>query len=136
MGEYSYIFKTLSDLCYVLEIKWDLGIRTRTLYRKKDKAGLQKLVQDYALLLARLQVFYDSFALLWAKENKAFGWEVQDARLGGLERRIKTCKKTLERYLSSEMEIIEELEVDILPTGKVDILENRHDMSSTKSHLI
>ena len=135
-GEYGYIFKALSDLCYVLEIKWDLGIRTRTLYRGGDRAGLAALVKDYALLLTRLQAFYHSFYELWHKENKPFGWEVQDVRLGGLECRIKTCKKTLERYLSGEIEKIEELEVDILPTGRVDILENCYDLSVTRSNLI
>ena len=135
MGEYSYLFKNLSNLCYVLDLKWDLGIRTRKCYRENDREGLQKIVQDYAVLLTRLKVFHASFAELWEKENKAFGWEVQDARLGGLERRLKTCKKTLERYLSNEIDCIEELTADILPTGRVDILENRHDMSATKSHL-
>lgn len=136
MGEYSYLFKTLSDLCYVLDIKWDLGVRTRKVYREKDLEGLKKLLSDYSLLLTRLKVFYQSFAELWQRENKAFGWEVQDVRLGGLERRIKTCKKMLEKYLSSEIETIEELEEDILPTGRVDILENRYDMTVTRSNLL
>lgn len=134
--EYDYIFKTLSDLCYVLELKWNLGIRTRSLYRKGDREALALLVKDYALLLSRLNVFYKSFYTLWHKENKPFGWEIQDARLGALERRLKTCKETLEKYLLGELDKIEELEEDILPTGKVDILENNYDWSLSRSNLI
>ena len=49
------------------------------------------------------------------KENKPFGWEIQDARLGGLMQRLKTCHNRLIAYLRGDLERIEELEEEILP---------------------
>ena len=49
-----------------------------------------------------------------SKENKPQGWEIQDARLGGLIRRIKTCRERLQKYLTGRIEKIDELEEEIL----------------------
>jgi hypothetical protein len=134
-GEYAYIFKYMADLCSFLAVKADLGIKTRAAYRSGDKAAIKAIVKDYNLALTRLKTFYHSFYNVWHTENKPFGWEVQDIRLGGLERRIKTCKSVLERYLAGELSHIDELDADVLPTGKVDILENRFDFIVTRNVL-
>ena len=134
-GEYAYIFKYMADLCSFLAVKADLGIKTRAAYRSDDKVALKAIVKDYNLALTRLKTFYHSFYNVWHTENKPFGWEVQDIRLGGLERRIKTCKSVLERYLKGELSRIDELDADVLPTGKVDILENRFDFIVTRNVL-
>ncbi len=115
VGEYGYIFETLSALCEVLEIKADLGIRTRKAYAKKDKQALKALSEEYAVCLARLENFYAKFKALWHKENKGFGFEVHDARLGGVMLRLKSCKERLLAYVNGEIEGIEELEAEILP---------------------
>ena len=134
-GEYAYVFEYLACLCSFLEVKAGLGIRTRAAYRKGDRAALQAVVKEYGAAIARLHRFHKAFYNVWHVENKAFGWEVQDVRLGGVERRLKTCKKALEAYLAGELDKLEELEADILPTGKVDILENRFDYIVTRSNL-
>ena len=134
-GEYAYVFEYLASLCSFLEIKAGLGIRTRAAYRKGDRALLQAIVKEYGVAIARLHRFHKAFYNVWHTENKAFGWEVQDVRLGGVERRLKTCKTALEDYLAGKIEKLEELEADILPTGKVDILENRFDYIVTRSNL-
>ena len=46
---------------------------------------------------------------------KPQGWEIQDARLGGLIQRINTCQLRLKAYLSGKLERLEEMEEDILP---------------------
>ena len=51
---------------------------------------------------------------MWHRENKSFGWEVFDVRLGGLKQRLKTCRATLESYANGEQETIEELEEEVL----------------------
>ena len=115
-GEFKYIFDCLSRLCSVLEIKADLGVRTRRAYKEGDKRTLSVLAkEDYAVLPGRIKAFYEAFKELWVKENKGFGFEVQDARLGGLILRVLSCKEKLEAYLSGKIEKIEELEEDILP---------------------
>ncbi len=134
-GEFAYIFRYLAELCSFLEIKACLGIKTRDLYRANDLSGLKMLVGEYDEACSRLESFYQAFYTVWHKENKSFGWEVQDIRLGGLERRLRTCKNTLTEYLDGKIDKIEELEEDILPTGKVDILENRLSYIATRSNL-
>lgn len=49
------------------------------------------------------------------RENKSFGWEIQDARLGGVMLRIRSCKERLEEYISGKIPAVEELDEDILP---------------------
>lgn len=51
-------------------------------------------------------------------ENKPFGFEVQDARLGGLMQRTKGCMERLQAFADSEIKEISELGEDILdPVG-------------------
>ena len=61
---------------------------------------------------------------MWHKENKTFGWEIQDARIGGLIQRVKTCARRINDYLTGKLENIEELEVDILAITKDRIYGN------------
>ena len=115
MKEYSYLFETMSALCDVLDIKAELGVKTRKAYKANDKQSLECLVNDYQELVKRLENFHELFYNLWHKENKPQGWEIQDARLGGLMQRIKTCAKRLRAYLEGEIDDLEELEETILP---------------------
>ena len=114
-GEYSYLFETLAALCSVLELKADLGVRTRKAYLAGDLEALAQTAKDYPEIICRLEVFHRAFCHQWHKENKPNGWEIQDARLGGLMQRLKTCYNRLTAYLSGELERIEELEEEILP---------------------
>jgi hypothetical protein len=116
-GEFSYIFDSLAKLCSVMDIKYDLSLRTRKAYKAGDKKTLATIVAEFAELEKRLVVFHDAFYLLWHKENKPQGWEVQDARIGGLMQRVATCRKRLQAYLAGELAKIEELEEEILPHG-------------------
>ena len=115
-GEYAYIFRCLSKLCSVMEIKADLGVRTRKAYKEGNRGTLAVLAkEDYAVLPGRIKAFFDSFRELWFKENKPFGFEVQEARLGGLMLRVSSCRERLEAYLAGKIDRIEELEEKILP---------------------
>ncbi len=116
-GEFGYIFESLSALCSVLDIKYDLGMRIRRAYRDKDCAELGKIVEDMRVLSDRLNKFYTAFAKLWFTENKPFGFEVQEARLGGLMLRIRSCRERIENYIHGKIESVPELEEDILPYG-------------------
>ncbi len=131
-GEYGYIFEALSDLCNALSIKIELGAKTRKYYKENQKSYLQALVGDYDKLVKYLKKFHSSFYNLWHKENKPFGWEVQDARLGGLIQRVTTCKQRLTDYLNGKLANIPELEEEILDYGEV---QNNlyHNIISTSS---
>lgn len=118
-GEWGYLFKSLRALCDVLEVKFDLGVKTRKAYKANDRSALKKLAEaDYAELLNRLDIFYDAFEEFWTTEKKPFGFEVQDIRLGGVKQRVAHCKRRLENYLTGKEESIPELEEEILqPLG-------------------
>ena len=117
-GEFSYIFECLSSLCSVMELKADLGIRTRAAYRSGDREAVAALLPDYRETISRLEIFYKRFKTLWFRENKPFGWEVHDARLGGLMMRIRSCEERLSEYAEGRISTIEELEEEILPFGE------------------
>ena len=113
--EYGYLFYVLAALCKALSKKARLGVKTRAAYARKDKQALQELVKDYEKSIRYVKEFHEALFALWHKENKPFGWEVQDMRLGGLITRLKTCKKRLQSYISGETERIDELEEELLP---------------------
>jgi hypothetical protein len=114
-GEYSHLFDTLAKLCDVLSIKYDLGIKLRKAYKAGDKAELKELAGKIGLTADKVREFYKALRYQWFKENKTYGFEVQDIRLGGLETRLRSCKEMLEDYLSGKTQSIFELEEELLP---------------------
>lgn len=114
---FGYVFRTLAALCDVLEIKYDLGVRTRRAYKAGERAALGALVSDYAALEKRLKRFYRLFLAQRERECKPNGFEKQDIRLGGLMQRVAHCRRTLSEYLAGKRADIPELEEEILPFG-------------------
>lgn len=114
--EFGYIFEMGYRLSRVLEIKCELGIKARTLYKNGDKVGLKALADnDIKTLIKRVDEFYNAFKTLWYKENKSFGFEVQDIRLGGLKCRLTHVRQILLDCAEGKSDKIEELEIPILP---------------------
>jgi hypothetical protein len=113
--EYAYLYESMACLCDVLTVKFNLGNRTRALYAAGDKEGLCALAEnDYTKTIALLEKFYETYRKQWYNFNKTYGFEIQDARLGGLERRLKNCKERLLAYANGEIAAIEELEEEII----------------------
>ncbi len=113
--EYGFLFTTMKTLCEVLAVKYDLGVRTRMAYFAKDgKQELQHLLADYDELAVRTERFYRAFREQWLWENKPQGFEVHDARLGGLLQRIRHCRKRILDYIEEREGCIAELEEDVL----------------------
>lgn len=120
-GEFSYLFKTAADLCSLMALKFDIGVRTREVYKNGDKAELLRLIADYKKMIKRAETFYNTFKTQWFKENKPHGFDVQDIRLGGLIMRMKSCMDRLYRLYNGEITVIPELEeeiLDIYPTKR------------------
>ncbi|MCQ2449351.1 MAG: beta-N-acetylhexosaminidase [Clostridia bacterium] len=112
--EYGVMFESLYRLCRLLEVKYDIGVKTRTAYQNGDRKALSELLGLYDENIIRLQEFYDAFEKRWMWENKPHGFDVMDIRLGGLRQRFIHAKQRIERYLNGEIEKIEELEEPIL----------------------
>ncbi len=114
-GEFGYIFNTLAALSRTLYYKYELTVKTRKAYKENNKTLLEKIVKnDYKKLLKCLDEFYEAFRYQWYKENKPYGFEVQDYRIGGLKQRLLNGKRIILEYLEGKIEKIEELEEDIL----------------------
>ena len=62
----------------------------------------------------KLNVFHRALRTQWYEENKAFGFEVQDIRLGGLKARLEQAVLTVNDYLEGRIDEIEELAADRL----------------------
>jgi hypothetical protein len=105
---FSYIFDMLAKLCAVMEIKYELGVKTRRAYQEGDKRTLRLLAEnDYVEVQKRLYEFSDAFNLFWEKENKTSGAEVEDLRLGGLIRRSEHCRRLILRHVNEGLKIAE-----------------------------
>ncbi len=114
-GEWRQLFETQKALCEVLEVKAELGARTRKVYAAWKESGsgageLENLLSDYRELLERLERFYRVYKTQWFGENKPHGFDVQDIRLGGLIRRVQSCMDRLEALRHGSIRVIEELE--------------------------
>ncbi len=113
-SQYAYLFESSSALCELMSVKYGLGARTRAAYQSKDEKALAALVEEYQRCEWLLEKFYAAYRKVWYKENKPHGFDVQDLRLGGLARRLRSCKERLEEYLSGEEKSIPELEEKLL----------------------
>lgn len=113
-SKFEYIFRSMSALCEVLTIKFDLGIRTRRCYKERDFKGLKTLVKDYKKTEKLLEEFYKNFKTQWYTDNKPHGFDVQDIRLGGLMQRLKNCRQRLTLFISKKIDKIDELEEELL----------------------
>lgn len=111
-----YVLKTQASLCRVLQDKANLGMVIRTAYDAGDREKLREIAKEaIPQLLGKLDRFYQDFRKQWMSENKAFGFEVQSLRIGGLRQRILEVQQRLEEYLSGEIAEIDELEKPVLP---------------------
>ncbi len=112
--DFGYIYEVLAKLCKALSYKYDLGVRVREAYQVRDEQRLRAVVGDFKKTEKAVQELYEVFCALWHKENKPHGFEVQDARFGGLLQRLKHCRIRLQNYLDGKEESLPELEENLL----------------------
>ncbi len=106
----AYLFETAYRLCEVLALKATLHIDILKAYNANDRAALKKATARIDKILPRLNAFYEAFRSQWDIENKPQGFEVQDARLGGLAQRLAHIKEILKSYLSGKISSIAALD--------------------------
>ncbi len=113
-GEYSYIFETLSKLCFVLEIKAEICNKTRDAYNNKNNNEIDSVISDYKKMIKRTEDFYKTFKKQWFTENKPHGFDVQDIRIGGLIYRMRSCLDRLTEYRNGNIKNIPELDEELI----------------------
>ena len=130
-----YLFDTQAKLCRVLSVKYELGVKTRAAYKAGDKAELSRLArEEYTELSKLLRAFYKSFKKQWMHENKACGFEVQEARLGAMMLRTESCKERLLDFASGALLEIPELDEEILLFNSTEFGKTIYYNSFTKSY--
>lgn len=111
---FSPLFASMAAYAEVMSVKYDLGVKTRSVYKSGDKKALEELISVYKNAVLRLKKFLQRFRERWLNENKPFGLEVHETRIGGLIARMESCKNRLKDF-SEKGIAIEELEEEILP---------------------
>lgn len=114
-GEYAYLFESLAALCDVLSVKVTICTRTRRAYESGDRAELDSVIADYKKMIKLTKRFYYAFRRQWFTDNKPHGFDIQDARLGGLIGRMQSCLERLCAYRDGSISSIAELEETIVP---------------------
>ena len=114
-SKFNYVFEVAKDLCECLSHKVVIGKNIRQAYKDNNKKKLAELIDELAVIKELVQKFHASFRKQWDKENKPFGFEVTDGRIGFLLQRIDTASLKLKEYLEGSVDNIPELEEDILP---------------------
>jgi hypothetical protein len=113
---YSRLYENAACLCDVLSKKLPLAKKTRALYEQGDKQGLLALAEgDYTDCIRLVDIFHKSFRRQWYSINKTYGFEIHDARLGGLKCRLESCKERLLDYANGVIPEIAELTEPLLP---------------------
>ena len=121
-GEGSYfepIFKSQYALCEVLKYKYDLGLELHEAYKAKDFLKLRKLDKRIGRCISKLNLFYKAFFELYLWENKPYGFEVQDIRIGGLIQRLKGIRLRINDFLDDKVDSIPELEEDFVKVFEI-----------------
>lgn len=111
---FGYLFEMAAAHSDLLSYKYDLGKKTRDLYKANNKEKLKEILSEYDIVLEKINVFYEKFKVVWFKECKPNGFETHDVRIGGLKQRIIHCKERLIKYINSEIDSIPELEEELL----------------------
>lgn len=109
------LFETQAALCSLLELKSSIGIEIREAYLSGDKERLGKYADTLLPeIKERALRFMNVYKLQWMQENKIFGLDVFDLRMGGLLQRIEVAIQRIGQYVLGEVENLEELNEPIL----------------------
>ena len=130
--KWSYLFDCYAKLSAAIATKYELGCKTREAYKAGDKEALLRLAkEDYTRLYKQLHDYLPAFRKQWYTENKTYGFDAQEIRVGGLIARVDSCKRRLLDYCAGKIGGIEELEEELLPFVETD----EYDKIATASTL-
>lgn len=113
--EFAHLFTVSGRLSAVLEQKWNLGVRLKAAYEGGDQAVLRQIAEvELPRLREKVEALRKAHREQWMSIYKPFGWEVIDARYGGVLARLETTQVRLLQYIDGAIDRIEELEVERL----------------------
>ena len=113
-NENAYLVQSMLALAKLLKVKTEIQLAFKTAYKNKDEIALREISEKLTLLVGLVQEFYNKIIYQWERENKPFGCECIDLKLGGLLQRTKHTKKRLDDYLAGKADGLPELEKETL----------------------
>lgn len=114
-NEFSYLFKAAEMLCRALALKATLSLDIRSAYHNKDMESLKEIAAvRIPATIAAVNDYIEAARNEWYIDNKTFGFDVIEIRLGGLKERLNSTKLRLEAYLNGDVDNIEQLDEPLL----------------------
>ena len=124
-GELEYLFQYQRQLIKVLKIKCNLGIAITKAYREQKREELEKQLGILLNLKEEVHNLKELAMQVWYKNNKPFGFDSLDLKLGGVVARIDTAIKRISMYVDHKIDKIEELEEERLMYKGQDVSEKK-----------
>ncbi len=116
-NQFGYMFKTSAALCAVLSLKATLSLEIRSAYKSGHSEALREICDKrIPELLGALENYLITAREEWFYDNKTFGFDVVELRIGGLKERLRSVKLLLAKYLDGSLDQIEQLEQELLHT--------------------
>lgn len=115
-GEFAPMFRFYAGIASVLALKADLGVRLVDAYRAGDRDAVRDLAEaTIPEVRARVSRLREAHRARWHALHQPFGWEVIDARYGGLLMALDTARSRAVAWLDGAIDAIPELEAPRLP---------------------
>ncbi len=109
------IFTIPAQLCRVLSVKSEIGLKLKKAYDEKNTGVLGKLNTDLIWLKDALETLRKEHRRVYFECNKPLGFDLLDVRYGGVIMRVDTAISRINDYLEGKIDRIEELEQERLP---------------------
>lgn len=126
--EYAPMFAYYRELARTAALKCVWHNRAAVAVRAHDREAVRQLGTLADELIGQLRTLSEVWSALWYQDNKPFGFEVLDIRLGGCINRFYTAKNRLRAFAEGELADLEELTCEKLPYLRND--ENEIEGSS------
>lgn len=117
-GRFAYLFDYYRLFAKILISKCDMGKRLSDAYNAHDRKALETMAEELYGLWENCSKMHDMLADIWHKNNKPFGFEVLDARLGGVCARIRRAYLRVKAYLDGSEPSLPEFEAERLYFAK------------------
>lgn len=120
-GRFEYLFDYYRLYAKILASKCDMGIRLYDAYHAHDIPALETLTEELFELWKNSCALHEMIADIWHMNNKPFGFEVFDARLGGVCARTKRAYYRIKAYIEGSVDCLPEFDEERLyfaKTGK------------------
>ena len=109
-----YLFEYQKQLITILYKKCTIGTDVTEAYRKGDKAELKRLAEKIREIADDTEKMRAMEYDIWHRNNKAFGFEFFDGKLGSRVARLLSCARCIEDYADGKTDRIEELDEEKL----------------------